>query len=238
MTRVLIVDDEAPARERLRRLLGGIEDVEVIGEAADGITAIEQIRLLRPDVVLLDIEMPGCRGTEVAASLPDPRPHVIFCTAYDQFAVEAFELRALDYLLKPVGRARLVEALQRVRGPLRTQGKLPPPQRFLARAGERYVVIPTASITAFLSEGGLTKICTHEREYWMDPTLNELEDRLDPAQFFRVSRAAIIRLDAVREVAPMPGGAGEVVLKSGRRLEVSRRRFKDLLGHLNGEERP
>lgn len=98
MIRVLIVDDELPARERLRRLLGGMEGVEIAGEAVDGITAIEQIAQLQPDVVLLDIEMPGCRGTEVAASLAEPRPAIIFCTAYDQFAVEAFELRALDYL--------------------------------------------------------------------------------------------------------------------------------------------
>jgi len=235
MTRVLIVDDELPARERLRRLLGGLEDVEIAGEANDGPSAIEQIRRLQPDVVLLDIEMPGCRGTEVAASLPEPRPHIIFCTAYDQFAVEAFELRAIDYLLKPVSRARLAEALQRVP---RTFGRLPPTQRFLARSGERYLVIPTAGITAFLSEDGLTKLCTADREYWMDPTLNELEERLDTAQFFRVSRAAIIRLDDVKEVAPMPGGAGEVALKSGRRLEVSRRRFKDLLDHLTGAVRP
>ena len=235
MTRVLIVDDEQPARERLRRLLGAIDGIEIAGEAADGPAAIEQIRQLRPDVVLLDIEMPGCRGTEVAASLASPRPHVIFCTAYDQFAVEAFELRALDYLLKPVSRTRLAEALQRVRQPGVSPGRLPSPQRFLARSGERYVVIPTASISAFLSENGLTKLCTRDREYWMDPTLNELEDRLDTGQFFRVSRAAIIRLDEVKEVATLPGSAGEVALKSGRRLEVSRRRFKDLLDHLTDE---
>ncbi|HEY3442782.1 MAG TPA: LytTR family DNA-binding domain-containing protein [Paludibaculum sp.] len=234
MIRVLIVDDELPARERLRRLLGGMERVEIAGEAVDGITAIEKIAQLRPDVVLLDVEMPGCRGTEVAASLAEPRPAIIFCTAYDQFAVEAFELRALDYLLKPVSRQRLSEALQRVSEPRPESGKPPPAQRFLARAGERYVVIPTDSITAFLSEGGLTRLCTAEREYWMDPTLNELEERLDAAQFFRVSRAAIIRLDKVKEVLAMPGGSGEVALKSGRKLEVSRRRFKALLDRLSG----
>ena len=229
MTRVLIVDDEQPARERLRRLLAGLDEIEVVGEAADGPSAIEQIRSLHPDVVLLDIEMPGCNGTEVAASLPDPRPHIIFCTAYDHYAVEAFELKALDYVLKPVSRARLLEALEKART---TTQKLPPPQRFLARAGERYVVIPTSAIVAFLSESGLTKLCTGDREYWMDPTLNDLEARLDPVHFFRISRAAIIRLDDVKEVLPMPGGSGEVVLKSNRRHEVSRRRFKDLLDTL------
>ena len=231
MTRVLIVDDELPARERLRRLLGGMEDIEIAGEAADGPAAIEQIHLLRPDAVLLDIEMPGCH--------PDPHPHIIFCTAYDQFAVEAFELRAIDYLLKPVSRARLSDALQRVRSPGPPIGKVPPPQRFLARSGSRYVHHATASITAFLAEDGLTKLCTHDREYWMDPSLNDLEERLDTTQFFRSStRGAIIRLDEVKEVAPLPGGAGELTLKSGRKLEVSRRRFKGLLNHLTGTTLP
>ncbi|MGJ5815065.1 LytR/AlgR family response regulator transcription factor [Paludibaculum fermentans] len=229
MTRVLIVDDELPARERLQRLLGGLEGVCVCGEAGDGVAAIEQIRELRPDVVLLDIEMPGCRGTEVAASLPEPRPHIIFCTAYDNYAVEAFELRAVDYLLKPVTRSRLEQALAKTR---EAAPKLPPPQRFLARAGERYVVIPVADIIAFLSESGLTKLCTRDREYWMDPTLNDLETRLDTAHFFRISRAALVRLDEIKEVAPLPGGSGQVTLKSGRREEVSRRRFRELLDRL------
>ncbi len=229
MTRVLIVDDERPARERLQRLLGGLEGVSVCGEAGDGVAAIEQIRELRPDVVLLDVEMPGCRGTEVAASLPEPRPYIIFCTAYDHYAVEAFELRAVDYLLKPVTRSRLEQALAKTR---EAAPKLPAPQRFLARAGERYVVIPVADIVAFLSESGLTKLCTRDREYWMDPTLNDLEARLDAAHFFRISRAALVRLDEIKEVAPLPGGSGQVTLKSGRREEVSRRRFRELLDRL------
>lgn len=229
MTRVLIVDDERPARERLQRLLGGLEGVCVCGEADDGVVAIEQIRELRPDVVLLDVEMPGCRGTEVAASLPEPRPHIIFCTAYDHYAVEAFELRAVDYLLKPVTRSRLEQALAKTR---EAAPKLPAPQRFLARAGERYVVIPVADIVAFLSESGLTKLCTRDREYWMDPTLNDLEARLDAAHFFRISRAAMVRLDEIKEVAPLPGGSGQVTLKSGRLQEVSRRRYRELLDRL------
>ncbi len=229
MTRILIVDDEQPARERLRRLLGSFPAVEVCGEAADGPSALDSIRSLHPDIVLLDIEMPGCRGTDVAASLPEPRPHIIFCTAYDQYAVEAFELKALDYLLKPVTRPRLESALEKARP---APAPLPLAKRLLARTGDRYVVIPTDDIVAFLSEEGLTHLFTRDRDYWMDPTLNDLEVRLDPAHFFRISRAAIVRIDQVKEVAPLPGGAGEVSLKSGRKLEVSRRRFKDLLDRL------
>jgi two-component system LytT family response regulator len=194
----------------------------VCGEAVDGPSALEQIRTLRPDVVLLDIEMPGCSGTEVAASLPEPRPRVIFCTAFDQYAVEAFEVNAADYLMKPVTRTRLEAALKKAQPA--TASPLAHVQRLLARAGERYVVIPVAEIVVFLSEEGLTHLFTRDRDYWMDPTLNDLEARLDPAQFFRISRAAL--------VAPMPGGSGDLTLKSGRRLEVSRRRFKDLLERL------
>lgn len=230
MTRILIVDDEQPARARLRRLLEAISNVEVCGEAADGPSALAQVKALHPDVVLLDIEMPGCSGTEVAASLPEPRPRVVFCTAFDRYAVEAFDLNAVDYLLKPVSRDRLEAALRKA-APAAAPA-LPHAQRLLARAGERYVVIPVQDIVAFLSEAGLTRLFTRDKDYWMDPTLNDLETRLDPAHFFRISRSALIRIDEVREVAPMPGGSGEVALKSGRRLEVSRRRFRDLLDRL------
>lgn len=229
MTRILIVDDEQPARARLRRLLEAIPSVEVCGEATDGLAAIAQVKEFRPDVVLLDIDMPGCSGTEVAASLPEPRPRVIFCTAFDRYAVEAFDLNAVDYLLKPVSRDRLEAALRKAAP---AAPVFPHAQRFLARAGERYVVIPASDIVAFLSEEGLTRLFTRDKDYWMDPTLNDLESRLDPAHFFRISRAALIRIDEVKEVAPMPGGSGEVTLKNGRRLEVSRRRFRDLLDRL------
>ncbi|MBI4892510.1 MAG: response regulator [Acidobacteria bacterium] len=229
MTRILLVDDEQPARARLRRLLESMDGVEICGEAADGPAALEQVRNLKPNVVLLDIEMPGCSGTEVAASLPEPRPRIIFCTAFDHYAVEAFELNAADYVLKPVSRARLEAALRKAAPAPQTAAHA---QRLLARAGERYVVIPVAEITLFLSEQGLTHLYTNDRDYWMEPTLNDLETRLDPAQFFRISRSALIRMDEVKDVAPMPGGSGEVTLKAGRRLEVSRRRFRDLLERL------
>ena len=137
MLRVLLVDDEQPARDRLRRLLAETDAVEVAGEAEDGEHAAELIAGLKPDVVFLDIEMPGCNGLEVAASLAAPRPHIIFCTAFDQYAVDAFELNALDYLLKPVNRARLAKALDRVRHGRQSEQALDraslstPPRRFL-----------------------------------------------------------------------------------------------------------
>jgi two-component system LytT family response regulator len=246
MIRVVLVDDEQAARERLRQMLGPMPGLEIVGEAADGEQAIERIVELRPDLVLLDIQMPGCSGLEVAACLPTPRPRIVFCTAFDQYAVDAFELHAVDYLLKPVNRVRLARAIERVcrgDGPeaggevqrvltaLRSRNT-----RLLARLGDGYRVVPQQEVVHFFSDAGLTKLCTRDRSYLLDPTLNDLEERLDPALFFRVSRAAIVNLDCVIEVLPLAGGVAEVVLNTGVRLEVSRRRVKDLLQCLGGED--
>ncbi len=223
-------------------MLSAQSDVEVAGEAETGEQAMELVATLKPDVLLLDIELPGCSGLDVAACLPEPRPRVIFCTAYDQHAVDAFELHAVDYLLKPVNRTRLAQALDRVREPRRVESaaglddavkrKSSGPVRFLARNGFSYVVVSEARVFCFVSEGGLTRLVVDGSQYWMDPTLNELEARLDSGRFFRVSRAALIALNAVTEVIPITGGSGEVLLKNGLRLEVSRRRFRDLLDAL------
>jgi two-component system LytT family response regulator len=239
--RALIVDDEEPARDRLRRLLAEVADVELAGEAGDGERAMEEIARLNPDVVFLDIQMPGCTGMEVAASLAKPRPHIVFCTAFDQYAVDAFELSAVDYLLKPVNRARLAQALDRVRQGRTSDDALEkaalasaPPARFLARRGSSYRVVPARDVLCFASEDGVTKLHAADQQYWMSPTLNDLDARVDPRQFFRISRAAIVNLDAVREVAPAAGGHGEVTLKDGSKHEVSRRRFKELTERLGG----
>jgi two-component system LytT family response regulator len=241
MIRALIVDDEAPARDRLRLLLSEAADVEVVGEAEDGERAADQIAALSPSVVFLDVQMPGCSGLEVAASLPAARPLVVFCTAFDRYAVDAFELNAVDYLLKPVTRARLEKALERVRrgeaqgeGLARVLRATRPATRFLARKGASYKVVHARDVVCFVSEGGLTKLQTSDGHYWVPPTLNDLEERLDPRQFFRISRAAIVNLDAVREVVPSEGGQGEAALRDGTRLEISRRRFRDLTDRLSG----
>jgi two-component system LytT family response regulator len=242
--RVLIVDDEAPARARLRQLLAAHPDVEVLGEAETGVQAMEMAVETKPDLILLDILMPGSSGIDVAACLAEPRPHIVFCTAFEQHAIDAFELNAVDYLLKPISRVRLAQALDRVRSlsvgnresaldrAVRTQPF--GPARFLVRNASHYTVVSEARVLYFSSEDGLTRLVGDSAQYWMDPTLNELEERLDPARFFRVSRAALINLNAVAEVFPLPGGSGEVLLKNGQRLEVSRRRFRDLLQSLEG----
>jgi two-component system LytT family response regulator len=234
--RVLIADDEAPARARLRQMLAAHGDVEVAGEADTGPRTMEMAAELKPEVLLLDIQMPGASGIDVAASLAEPRPRIIFCTAFEQHAVDAFELHATDYLLKPISRARLAEALDRVRAAGSQAGFRPPmaPVRFLVRNASHYLVVDAARVSYFASEDGLTRLVADTGQYWMDPTLNELEERLDGTPFFRISRAALVHLNAVAEVFPMPGGSGEVLLKNGQRLEVSRRRFRELLTALGG----
>jgi two-component system LytT family response regulator len=165
----------------------------------------------------------------------------VFCTAFDQYAVDAFELSAADYLLKPVNRARLAKALDRVRGgagsdePLdRLTRNAGAPMRFLARRGQAYRVVNSREVLCFVSEEGMTRIHAAGQHFELQPTLNELELRLDPRQFCRISRAAIVNLDAVKEVSPTAGGHGEVTLRDGMRLEVSRRRFRDLTERLGG----
>lgn len=245
MIRVLIVDDEPPTLVRLRQMLAAHPDVEVVGEAGTGTQAMELVSQLRPQVILLDIQMPGCSGIDVAACLRAPRPHVIFCTAYDQYAVEAFELNAVDYLLKPVTRTRLSRALDRIRSLPSVAGgeeetkdralrhRQSSPVRFLGRKGSQFAVVEESRVLYFGSEGSLTRLVADAGEYWMEPTLNDLEDRLDPSRFYRISRAALINLSAVTEVRA-DSGSGQVTLRNGLKLEVSRRRLRDLLGHLGG----
>jgi two-component system, LytTR family, response regulator len=249
----LLVDDEAPARARLRQLLSERPDVTIVGEADDGVQAIERIQSLAPDVVFLDIQMPGCTGLEVAASLGQPRPAVIFCTAFDQHAVDAFELQAVDYLLKPVTRARLDAALARVVRPVAplpadapagadgndhddasADAPIPggPPTRFLARRGARYLVVPVADVVAFSFDDGQTRLHTTTEQLLMQPTLAQLQRRLDGARFFQISRSVVVHLDAIREAKPHTDGTGQLVLSNGTTVDVSRRRWRPLLDQL------
>jgi two-component system LytT family response regulator len=238
--RTVIVDDEQPARDRLRQLLASEPAVEIAGEAEDGVQAIERVAELAPDLVLLDIQMPGCSGLEVAASLARPRPAIIFCTAYDQYAVDAFELHAVDYLLKPVNRARLHAALERVRGMQRAERERQldavtrgaSPVRFLARKAARYRIVPRREVVAFTFHEGLTRLHTASEQLWMQPTLAALARRLDADSFFQVSRTAIVSLDAIREARPFPDGTGEIILTNGVAIPVTRRRWRLLMERL------
>jgi two-component system LytT family response regulator len=174
--------------------------------------------------------------------LPRPRPAIIFCTAFDQYAVDAFELHAVDYLLKPVNRARLQAAIDRVRAmrPIDrehqldhvTRGEGNAPARFLARKAARLRVVPRHEVVAFTFHEGLTRLHTPTEQLWMQPTLAALARRLEGDTFFQVSRNAIVSLDAVREAKPHSDGTGEVVLANGMTLPVTRRRWRMLIERL------
>jgi two-component system, LytTR family, response regulator len=240
--RVLLVDDEQPARDRLRQLLAGENDIEIVGEAEDGVQAAERVAELTPDLLLLDIQMPGFSGLELAASLPRPRPSIVFCTAYEQYAVDAFELNAVDYLLKPVNRTRLHAAIDRVRRTRAiaqehqidrlTRTVSMAPTRFLARKGPRLRVVPRQEVVAFTFQEGLTRLHTATEQLWMQPTLAALARRLDAESFFQISRTAVVSLDAVREAKPFPDGTGEIVLSNGMTMAVTRRRWRALIDRL------
>lgn len=243
--KALLVDDEELALDRMARLLAEAVDVEIAGRARSGPEAMALVGSVHPDVVFLDVEMPGASGLDVVRSLPAPRPRIVFCTGYDHYAVQAFELHAVDYLLKPVTRERLALTLDRLRGvpaperdaavdrAARTSGE----GRLLVRAGGTYRVVAPAEVECFISEEGVTFLLTEGERVVVNLTLDDLEHRLDPAAFYRISRAALVRLERVVEVVP-DGGQGQARMRSGMRLRVSRRRFRALLERLEGRGAP
>ena len=177
-----------------------------------------------PDAVFLDIEMPGADGMLVAGSLPSPAPSIVFCTAYDRYAVDAFGVNAVDYLLKPVTRTRLAETIERLR---KNAPHEEPVRRFLAQKSGRTHVVPAEDVLCFVSDGGLTRLRTKSDWLLAEETLNDLEVRAPG--FFRVSRAALVNLAAVREIHPIAGGTGDVLLSNGDKVAVSRRRLAELM---------
>ena len=234
--RVLIVDDERRARERLTRLLTAFEGLTIAGEAANGLEAIEQVQTLRPDALFLDIQMPGMDGFEVLENLP-ARPHVVFVTAYDQYALQAFAANALDYLLKPVEPEPLARAVARLRERQSNVDALlasrPPLKRLVGKRQQRLHVLPIETIFHVIAEDELVFAITVEGRYLLNATLRDLEARLDPDQFVRVHKSAIVNLAKVAEIDPDTRSSGSVRLVTGETLELSRRyaaRLRELLG--------
>ena len=240
--RALIVDDEPPARERLKRLLADIEGVELIGEAEGGVRAVEMIEREKPDLVLLDIQMPGLDGFEVIEALAEPPP-VIFVTAYDEYAIRAFEVNALDYLLKPFSRERLERAVRRAREALAEEqdfaARLGPLLESLAAQGrylirlavrdcDRIHVLDVHKVDWIGIEGEQVMVHVGDQAYPIRRTLAELETRLDPAHFFRAHRSAIVNLDRVKEVIPWFKESHKLRLTSGAEVDLSRARARAL----------
>ena len=242
--RVLIVDDEAPARERLRRLLQEIPDVEVTGDAADGPLALEMAQESLPDVVLLDIRMPAMDGIEVArhlSAISDP-PAVVFVTAYDQYALEAFDAQAVAYLLKPIRREKLEAALHSVRrltrpqlGALSSRSQLAGRRKTIAaRVRDRLRLIPIEDIRYFLADQKYVTVKHALGEDLIEEALKSLEDEFAP-DFVRVHRNALVAVKAIDSLHRGDDGQLEVIIAgSSERLTVSRRLAGELLKRLRG----
>jgi len=224
--RAVLVDDEQLARDELGYLLGQIGGVEVLGQAGNGIEALSAIERLRPDVVFLDVQMPGLTGFEVARRMVDARAtsHIIFVTAYDQHAIEAFEVNAVDYLLKPVDQARLEVALERARRRVGTDRTAGAPasindqlekivqlvaerqsrrERLAVKVGERFMLVQAEDVLfASLGDHGIAVVTEQHAGMSNYRTLDELQDRLDPSVFWRVHRSHLVNINKIKEIVP------------------------------------
>lgn len=253
--RVLVVDDEPLARQRIVDMLGADAGVAVIGEIDNGDAAIGAIRSLRPDLVFLDVQMPGRTGLEVVREIgPEAMPLTIFVTAYDKHALEAFEVAAVDYLVKPFDDERFEQAMQRARRMIELHEVDKLRSRLLSvLQGERAIdheeptlsrgeyleripvemrgkvrVVPVGEIEFIMASGPYAELYSGDRKYVIRESMQTLEDRLDPNKFIRTHRSVIVRLDQIETLHKAPGGDYDVQLKSGRRLRVSRSRLEAL----------
>jgi two-component system LytT family response regulator len=239
--RTLLVDDEAPARSRLRHLLKAAPDFVVVGEAASGRQALEALRDSHPELVFLDVQMPGLNGIEVCREAgPEVMPAVVFVTAYDRFALQAFEVHAVDYLLKPIDRDRFARTLDHLRARLRgptaggtanpqlmtllgaLHGSRPGAERLAIKVEGRVLFVRTAEIDWLEAEGNYVKLHTGSVSHLFRDTLSALEADLPPDRFLRISRSAIVNLDAVKELQPLFYGDYAVLLRNGQQLTLSR----------------
>jgi two-component system, LytTR family, response regulator len=234
--RALIADDETSARSRLRKLLAAHPGIVVEAEAHDGVTTLEAIQKLRPEVVFLDVQMPGLNGFEVVQALaPDVLPLIVFVTAYDEYALAAFEANAVAYLLKPVDRSRLQVVVQRLEQIVRTPDdatqertranvvarlRPEPLHHVLALQRDRYLLIPLADVCFFRVEDGVTKVKTPSALHRTNYAIGDLESRLPSPPFFRAHRSIIANLDMVAAISPMFKGSLLLTMKDAMNSEI------------------
>jgi two-component system LytT family response regulator len=254
--RAMIVDDEPLARQRIADMLRGEADIEIVAEIDNGTAAVEAVRAEKPDLLFLDVQMPGKTGLDVVRELGvDDMPLTIFVTAYDKHALEAFNVAAVDYLVKPFDDDRFEQALQRARriielnevdrlrskllsvlqGERATDRETPPPatksdyiERIPVEMRGKVRVVPVSEIDFIIASGPYADLYSGDRKYVIREAMQTLEDRLDPDAFIRTHRSVIVRLDLIETLHKGAGGDYEVQLKSGRRLRVSRSRLEAL----------
>jgi two-component system LytT family response regulator len=232
--KALLVDDERLARNELRRLLAAHADIEIVGEAVDVEDALAKVGVLKPELIFLDVQMPGADGFSLLERLEPPLPLVIFTTAYDEFAVRAFEFSALDYLLKPVDPNRLVAALEKLR-PHATDAppaagaahRLTLEDKVFVREGDRCWFVPVKNLRMLESEGNYTRLYFDDQKPQLFRSLTAMEERLDPKHFFRANRKQVINLAWVDGIEPWFSGGLLVKLKGGMKVELSRRQAQD-----------
>ena len=238
--KTLVVDDEPLARERVVSLLQGEQDIELLGECRDGQEAIAAIQQLSPDLVFLDVQMPGADGFQVLQAVgPERMPMVIFVTAYDQHALRAFEVRALDYLLKPFDRDRFHHAVQRAKSSIEQQetGDLgrrllalvkdlrpaaPKTDRLVVKSGGRLFFLRTDEIDWIEAAGNYARLHVGSDTHLLRETMTSLEGRLDPEKFFRIHRSRIVNMERIQELQPWFNGEYVVLLRNGTKVTLSR----------------
>lgn len=238
--KTILIDDERLARVELRKLLGEFSTIEVIDEAANASEALEKIETLQPELIFLDIQMPGKSGFDLLADL-DSSPTVIFTTAYHEYAIKAFEFNALDYLTKPIDPRRLADAIQKIQGldgrrsaavTLPPLGALGEQDQVFVKDGERCWFVKLSEIRLFESVGNYARVFFGPNKPLILKSLNALEERLDPRIFFRTNRKHIVNLRMIEKVEPYFNGGLLLELKGGEKIEVSRRqtlRFKEMM---------
>ena len=252
MIRTLIIDDVQLARERLKRCLAAEPDVEIVGECDNGTKAVESIRALSPDLIFLDVQMPALDGFGVLDALKgEHTPTVIFVTAYNEYAIQAFDVNALDYLLKPVDCARLSKAVERAKAHLAQPEPgddldsrframledLKASSKFLKRLTIKLtghtILLPTDEIDWIESYGNYLKLHAGRESHLIRGTMQSLESRLDPEKFVRVHRSTIVNIEKIKEIYPRSNGDQDLVLQNGQQLMLSRKyrdRFFGALG--------
>jgi len=234
MIQTVLADDEVLARQKLRQLLRSEPEIDVVGEGATASETIDLVRATKPQLLFLDIQMPGMDGfdiaTELCSSNITPKPHIIFTTAHDQYALRAFEIHAMDYLLKPFTQERLSSAVERARKEILSSNQQPAATqtgshyttRIVFKSRGRIVFLPVSDIRWISAEENYVRICTQNETHLLRETMARLEEKLDPDMFLRVHRSSIVNLQHVKEVRTEADGEYAVVLVNGEKLTMSR----------------